>query len=88
MCVGNVVDHMVDERAERAVYRAERPPKPIPLPLAEMRQEYVGMLKVRDEDEVEISHHVGHDVVLRHGQKAEYVDRVTQSSQGCKEAKV
>lgn len=58
--VGDVVDHVVDDGAERSVHSAERAAEPVPLAAAEVRHEHVGVLQVGDKYEIGVGDHERH----------------------------
>lgn len=86
--VGDVVDNVVDDGAERPVNGAKGSPEPVPLTATEVRHEDVCVLQVGDEHQVGVGDHVRHDVVLAHGEKAERVDGVADAAEGGEEADV
>ena len=81
VCVGDVVEGVVQHGPEGAVDGAEGTAQPVPLLAAEVRYEDVCVLQVCDEHEVVVGDHVGDQVEERHRREAEGEDGLAQDGE-------
>src|SRR3546814_8217670 len=73
--VGDVVHGVVKHRSERAIDSAKSTTEPVPLLVAEMWDERVGVLQVRDQHQVVVDDQEWQEVVHGHLVDAKGVDR-------------